>query len=573
VHAAQGATVDTSHTVVTTRTGPAALYVGMSRGRHNNTAHIATTATIDDPAHGRPDQTLHRHPVAMLAGLLDPDDTRVARSALAVAAGSTTDNGSVRAVVELLADAAQLAATDRTARWLDDLTAAGTLTLKARQRIAAEDGAATLTRILRRVELAGHDPRAVLTAAISDRPLDGARNLSSVLHTRITDRGLPLDPTGETWASRVPLVDDPDWHVYLHRLAAIADDRVDELGAAAAAEPPSWAMEEFGRPPDEPEQRREWQAAVAAVAVHRELVQHTGDGDVVGRAPRARQVEYYAAYRHAWRALGRPEISRDVAELTDGQLRMRVRAWEREQSFAPRYVGNELAATRQAADNQRRDATLRHAEADTALPADQARFRQEAAEAAALAAVLDSRVDDLIKLDDARSRWLAHTAGSRAAAGEATAILAQRHADTDRDPAVTAEEWLAAARDADRLDDLHREITETDIDHATDRDRMPTIERAVDSVLSETGVDDIRDVAAGEPRQAHEDVVRVPNANDVAASLDRAARALAEIEAPNLTDHQAEADARAYELARWHADDHTADLGSKLDGTRAVEIT
>ena len=159
VHAAQGATVDTSHTVVTTRTGPAALYVGMSRGRQNNTAHIATTTTIDDPAHGRPDQTLHRNPVAMLAGLLDPDDTRATRSALAVAADSTADNSSVRAAVELLADAAQLAATDRTARWLDELAADGTLTTRARQRIAAEDGAATLTRILRRVELAGHDPR------------------------------------------------------------------------------------------------------------------------------------------------------------------------------------------------------------------------------------------------------------------------------------------------------------------------------------------------------------------------------------------------------------------------------
>ena len=56
------------------------------------------------------------------------------------------------------------------------------------------------------------------------------------------------------------------------------------------------------------------------------------------------------------------------------------------------------------------DATLHHAEAGTATPADPARIRQAAAETAALAEALDSRVDDLVELDDARAHWLAHTA-------------------------------------------------------------------------------------------------------------------------------------------------------------------
>ncbi|WP_181780285.1 ATP-dependent DNA helicase, partial [Pseudonocardia pini] len=93
VHAAQGATVDTAHTVVTTRTGPAALYVGMSRGRDTNTAHVATLSTVEDTAHGRADQTIHRDPIAALAGLLDPDETTGARSALATAAHSRRDHG------------------------------------------------------------------------------------------------------------------------------------------------------------------------------------------------------------------------------------------------------------------------------------------------------------------------------------------------------------------------------------------------------------------------------------------------------------------------------------------------
>ena len=46
VHAAQGRTVDVSHAVVTARTGASALYVGMSRGRHANIAHVVTTRAM-----------------------------------------------------------------------------------------------------------------------------------------------------------------------------------------------------------------------------------------------------------------------------------------------------------------------------------------------------------------------------------------------------------------------------------------------------------------------------------------------------------------------------------------------
>jgi hypothetical protein len=73
-------------------------------------------------------------------------------------------------------------------------------------------------------------------------------------------------------------------------------------------------------------------------------------------------------------------------------------------------------------------------------------------------------------------------------------------------------------------------------------------------VLVETAVEDVREAAAGEPRSATEDVVRVPSADEVAASLDRAARSLREIEARELAE-QAEAEHRAAELNRWHTDD------------------
>ena len=105
----------------------------------------------------------------------------------------------------------------------------GHLTTDQRVALAVEDGANTLTGLLRRVELAGHDPQQVLTDAISSRSLDDARQITNVLHTRITDR-VDLDPIGNTFAEWTPKVDDPQWQEYLTTLARAADDRRDELG-------------------------------------------------------------------------------------------------------------------------------------------------------------------------------------------------------------------------------------------------------------------------------------------------------------------------------------------------------
>jgi hypothetical protein len=90
-------------------------------------------------------------------------------------------------------------------------------------------------------------------------------------------------------------------------------------------------------------------------------------------------------------ALGRPKVEQAEHEMTNGAHRQRVRAWQREQTIAPRYVGNELADTRQAATHHHHHtAALRAAEADhTTDPAENAWLQQEAADARALANALD----------------------------------------------------------------------------------------------------------------------------------------------------------------------------------------
>jgi len=305
--------------------------------------------------------------------------------------------------------------------------------------------------------------------------------------------------------------------------------------------------------------RARWEREAGQVAAYRELRGHNDPTDALGPAPKPGQVEQYAAYRAAWRTLGRPEIEREELELSDGQLRVRVRAHEREAAWAPRYVGNELAGTRQAAATHRQNAALCNAEAsDASDPAERERLRTEAAQARALAETLYSRAAELQIVDDARARWLAHTAGTRAAAERSKAELAARHIDdTEPEQQVTADEWLEAHRDALVEDDRHRTIIETDI-------AEPSIDR-VDETLADAGPEpradadltdvpdpDIRDVAAVEPAPVDEDAVRVPTPQETADAIADANRALAEMCAREAADQQ-EAEHRAAELARWHA--------------------
>ena len=531
-------------------------------------------------------------------GVIGTDDSAEGRSALATAAESATEAESTRTAAELFTDAAQLAATHRTAGWLDQLTADGILDPTDRARIAAEDGAAALTRILRRAETAGHDPQLALHDAIADRPLDGARSVTNVIHGRIRDDHEDrLDPVGTTWAEWTPHVGLDDWDRYLASLAEAADQRANQLGRELADDPPSWLTAAIGEVPHEPEERDTWREKAATVAAWRESHAHDDPEDALGPAPAPGQVEAFAAYRAAWRALGRPEIDREELELSDGQLRVRVRAHDREAAWAPRYVGNELAGTHQAAASHRQTEQLRRAEVSAATEeTERARLTNEADQARALSETLEQRADQLGELDDARSRWLAHTAGTRAAAERAKAELAARHADdTDPEPKVTAAEWLAAHRAAVAEDERHCEVTDADVfDPTRQHVDDPVVQRPMESSDERVGGDaatdaldvdasdvhdrhneepvpgqpeqDIREVVADEPRAEAEDDVRVPTADEIAAAVDGAQRALAEIRARDTADAAADQEHRAEQLTQWRERDQVAEEPVHDDG-------
>ena len=292
VHSTQGLNVDTGHAVITVGTGRSAAYVGTSRGHEANTAHVVTVTGPADPADGTTGHQLHRDPLAVLAGVIGAADSTDTRSALAAATESAAEAGSTRTATELFADAALLAATERTARWLDGLAVDGTLDPYERARVAAEDGTASLTRILRRAELAGHDPHQVLRDAVTDRPLEGARNLTNVIHGRIRDDHHDrLDPVGTSWADWTPRSDRPDWNAHLAALADAADQRADQLGAQLAADPPTWLTAALGAVPEATGLREEWQEKAAVVAAWRESRGHAAPPDPHGPAPPPGHVE------------------------------------------------------------------------------------------------------------------------------------------------------------------------------------------------------------------------------------------------------------------------------------------
>ena len=347
-----------------------------------------------------------------------------------------------------------------------------------------------------------------------------------------------------------------------------------------ADEAPQWAIEALGPVPDDKAERDDWQDKAGAVAAHRELTGHDDPTDALGPAPKAGQVEEYASWRSAWRALGRPEADRAEAEMSNGQLRIRVRAYEREKTWAPAYVANELAGTRQAADKHRREASVRRAEAEQAADPDQrTELLQLAVQADALVSTLDEQAAVLDEADLARGEWYAHTAATRDAASRAQAELSARESASDPvDDRVTADEWAEAHATAVAAEDAYREIhdehelAEVIDDRAQDRQAVDVQAPEVDQ--AEVAPVDIRvETADVVPDDDQHDAIRVPTEDETAASVDRARRAVRELHHRTAVEEERAGDeARDIELATWRGhDDDTSGREARVTAETVAE--
>ncbi|MGH3777967.1 MAG: MobF family relaxase [Pseudonocardiaceae bacterium] len=548
VHSVQGITVDTCHSVATSKTSRSAQYVELTRGRDRNTQYVQTLADAHD---SRPGGTIERQdPLTVLdRSHTDPDDDR---AAVVEADESARVMRSVQTAAERLAEVSERCCAGRTATMLDQLLDHDVLSEDQRLALATDDNTATLARVLRQAEVAGHDPLEVLTAAVTERHLGNARSIASVLHHRITDR-VNLEPVGDAHADWVPTVLDPAYQQHLNDLAAAADRRRDELGPQVAAAGPQWAVEALGPVPADPAEHDLWVRRAGIVAAHRELTGHTADDVALpGAAPPGR-VEEYASWRASWRALGRPEDVRAEAELSEGALRLRIRAQQREEAAAPPYVAKALSGTNQAARTARDDAVLLTARAQAiADTTERAEFKRQAAEAAGRATVLEQRATKLTVADTERAVWWVRNAVTRDYAQRATAELAARGIDPhSTENTITIAEWFQAHRAERTESEPDQVVTETDVDEFT-------VERAglvVDPASAETNVPDIRDIASIQPPtfENDDDWKHIASVSETRDALDRAGRALLERNARHDWEAQREAEDRSLQATPWHA--------------------
>jgi conjugative relaxase-like TrwC/TraI family protein len=469
----QGLTVDRAHVVQPSAGSVEALYVDLTRARERTIVHVAATP---EPlfADGQVHNVAPRSAASVLAEAIEREG---ADSAAAVVADRDAEiHSSAMTIVERWSEQVGRANAARLSEGLALLAATGEIGDEIPAAVAADDSRTQLAWLLRRVELAGHDPDVALRDAAARGSFDGARSVAQVLHGRIKAAyDDQLTPTPASASERVPSVGG-ERERSLTDLASLVDNRRRSLGADVADEPPRWALDAFGPVPTDPIERLEWEDRAGRVALHREVADHTDDRAPIGRCPSPGLVEHVAIWHDAWGALGRPELCRAEAEMSDGRLLVRVRAGELAERQAPAYVGDELREASVKSVELRQDAVLASARADVdAGRSDE--LRAQSFIAAGGAATAENNRVRLTEVDDARRVWLTENATTLKAADAARAELRERGIETGHEAdRVTADEWLAAERQSRREDDPHRPVTEVDIDTAdsSDRDNIAT---------------------------------------------------------------------------------------------------
>ncbi|HEX3611742.1 MAG TPA: MobF family relaxase [Sporichthyaceae bacterium] len=120
IHRAQGATIDTAHTIVTASMNRQALYVAMSRGREANHAYIRTDRSWDTEDHQKHDRELNARQI--MENVLASDGAELSATAtLRDRQNAAWSPGHLRAVRETIA--ADPASGEETRRALDEINA------------------------------------------------------------------------------------------------------------------------------------------------------------------------------------------------------------------------------------------------------------------------------------------------------------------------------------------------------------------------------------------------------------------------------------------------------------------
>ena len=440
VHVAQGRTVDTAHLLVTDSLSRQALYVGMTRGRQANTAHVITGNTAP-PGHEPYQQVT---PESGLAGIMGRDD------------GDLSATEQIRQTQDRVAGTGHLltlwtAAIKQTFHPGIDQQIKARLTEFEARRYDREPSRQALQQQLRAAQLAGHDIGALI-GQITAAPMDGAQSIASVLHGRL-QRLAPPQLAGHdlTWAQRTPA----SAPAVARELAAALDNRARTLGDQLTVSPEPWLAHHLGvlSAVASPALREEYVRRAAAAAAYRAAAGITDPQQAVSPAAHRGNPELEAMRQATIRALEIRDEADIIRGLTHGELEVCVLDAERTQATASLDVSRQLRLTAQA-------------EADTWQQAAEAAIRRghtQAANAQALASQIATERQRLETANAYYEKWSADTATTREAAARAKAELKRRglshqpagqQPESGSEPPTTAGWWqqfgadLAAAERA-----------------------------------------------------------------------------------------------------------------------------
>jgi conjugative relaxase-like TrwC/TraI family protein len=511
-HTAQGRTVHTGLAVITGTEDRQHAYVPLTRGTHDNTAYVFTrspkraditpgpcpapelarydrrTAQAEQPATNSADGD--KNALGVLAEVLDRDGQQLSASQTWQQALSDADH---LAILHAIWTAETTPA--RQHRYEDLLTAA----LPPQYRQEPGHQAQWLWRTLRTAELAGLDARQVLTDAVDERDLTGARDITAVIDARIRRRTGTLVPLQvPPWSAQHTGIADPERRAYAEQVGALMDARKERIGEHAASSTLSWALSALGPVPDDPETRLEWQQRAASVGAYRELSGYNHPADPIGPEPVTGSPDLRAAWHEALAALG-PADGPDVRGMPDGQLIHLRDTYPIETAWAPPWVADELRQVRAGARDARLAALRATAEAGAARrDGKHGQASQQQALAASYQAIHDAyrqhETAFAVTMTD-RTEWERTTRRQRQLAVAADAELRRRHPSQPWPPLRSAEpEPIAQPQPRDKahapaadIEEIARQATDLTARHreftATLAERQSQMIRAEDPGL------------------------------------------------------------------------------------------
>jgi AAA domain len=456
-HAAQSRTVHTGLQLISGTETRQQAYVGISRGTHANIGLVCTST----PATAQPQPGPRPAPELARAAAVAAD-----RAAHATVPATDGGQEAITVLADVLArDGAQLSALQtqehsfaaasnlavlhaqwqavtspgRAEHWRDVMMR----TLPEAQRGKLGPQARWLWRTLRTAELAGLDPAEVLSTAISERRLTGARDIASVIDARIRRRIAGTVPVPQLeWRQRVPDNVLPGHLCYTTELAAAMDERTQRIGEQASEHQPPWAVSALGPVPSDPLDRLAWQRKASVIGAYRELAGIGEPAEPIGPEPVGGDPDLRAAWHDAFACLG-PAGGPDVRALSDGALHLLRDGYSTETEWAPRYVTDALRHIHIGTA----DAELQAIRRDALAQASRDRRELDAAASneklarsyRAMAKMYRSHEMVLAATEQDRRQWETVTEMPRQLALAADKELRRRHADHKLQPLRSAE--------------------------------------------------------------------------------------------------------------------------------------